>query len=110
MDSIIGDRFVQGRKLRPATLDYALQNYPKVVVGIKLNKYRIDTYNTVEGKEIMNLVCPSSPIYDIVMLRSDFEKCRSIATKMTIPLFPSDILLDWEQRAAAHIRIAFANA
>lgn len=107
MDSIPGDFFMNGRRLRPATLEYALKNYPKVIAWIKLDKLRISAPHSCDGNDVVEIWGKKSPIYHFVMTRGDFEKCLSISKTMTIPLFPSDIEQDWFDRASAHIKSLF---
>lgn len=107
MDSYLGDSFMNGRRVRPATLDYALANYPRVIVWMKTGQFLINGEQSCEGRDVVLLQGKDSPIYRLSMLRSDFEKCRSIAKLMTVPLFPSDIERDWFDRAEAYIRQYF---
>lgn len=108
MDSILGDFFMGGRRLRPATLDYALENYPRVIAGIKLGRYVVNAPRSCEGNDVVEMHDRTRPVYHFVMMRGDFDKCVSIAKQMTIPLFPSDIEQDWFDRASAYIRQSFA--
>ena len=108
MDSILGDSFMNGRRLRPATLDYALENYPRVVAWIKLGKFDVSAPRACDGNDVVEMRGRGSPVYHLVMVRRDFDKCVAIAKQMTIPLFPSDIEQDWFDRASAYIRQSFA--
>ena len=108
MDSILGDSFMNGRRLRPATLDYALKNYPRVVAGIKLGKFVVSAPRSCEGNDVVEMHDRMSSVYHLVMTRGDFDKCVAIAKQMTIPLFPSDVEQDWFDRASAYIRQSFA--
>jgi hypothetical protein len=107
MDSCLGDLFMHGRRMRPASLEYALVNYPRVIVWMKLGRLLIDGQQSCEGRDIVFMRGTDSPIYRLAMLRSDFEKCKDIAKLMTVPLFPSDIERDWFDRADAYIRQYF---
>lgn len=107
MDSILGDLFMQGRRVRPATLEYALANYPRIIVGIKLNKLYIDAVDACDARDLVTIWDRKSPVFRYVITRDDFDKCVLIAKQMTIPLFPSDIEQDWFDRAKAHIRNYF---
>lgn len=107
MDSILGDSFMNGRRLRPATLEYALENYPRIIAYIKLGKLSITAPHSCDGNDVVEMRGVTSPLYRIVMTRGDFDKCISIAKLMTIPLFPSDTEKDWMDRASAHVRNMF---
>ena len=108
MDSILGDRFMNGRRLRPATLEYALQNYPRVIVWVKLGKFSVSAPRACDGNDVVEMFGKTSPIFHLVMTRGDFDKCVAIAKAMTVPLFPSDVEQDWFDRASAYIRQSFA--
>lgn len=104
MDSTFGDAFFNGRRMRNASVEYALANYPRVIVWMKLNKLIILSPKSCEGNDVVEMYGRTSPIYHFVMTRSDFDKCLSIAKKLAIPLFQSDTESDWMNRAAAYIR------
>ena len=95
--------------MRPASLEYALANYPRVIIWIKLGRLDILSDPSCEGRDIVDVRGKGSTIYHEVMLRSDFEKCRSIAKLMTVPLFPSDKEQDWFDRAKAYIKQEFSG-
>jgi hypothetical protein len=131
MDGILGDFFLDGRRMRPATLEYALANYPRVIVGIKLNQFHINAPHACDANDVITVrgkwalaprpgfcgvnVAPFRPFYTtafagpyhFAMTRGDYDKCLAIAKLMTIPLFPSDVEQDWFDKAAAHIRQFF---
>lgn len=109
MDSILGDKFMNGRRMRPATLEYALANYPRVVIWMKLGKLDIFAPPSCEGNDVVEVRGKSQPIYHLVMVREDFEKCRAIAKQMTVPLFASEREQDWFDRARPLIRQAFGG-
>lgn len=108
MDSILGDSFMNGRRLRPATLEYALQNYPRVIAYLKLGKLVVYAPRACDGRDVVEVRSKTSSVYHLVMTRGDFDKCVEISKLMTIPLFPSDVEKDWFDRASAHIRNVFA--
>ncbi len=107
MDSIPGDMFMGGRRFRPATLEYALQNYPKIIVGLKLGKLSVDAPRACDGNDIVHIVSKMSPVYTWTITRCDYEKCVSIAKKMSVPLFHSDVEKNWIDMASAHVKEVF---
>lgn len=109
MDAILGDRFAYGRRLRPVTLEYALKNFPRMIIDMKQGKLHVEVRGTVRGKEILRVWKPNLRESEQMILRSDFEKCRDIAKKVSIPLFPSDNFSIIEDRIRAHIRVEFGS-
>lgn len=109
MDAIVGDKFVDERRLRPATLEFALQNFPPMIVDLKQGKLKIDVTGTIRGKEVVTVWRPNLIESKLTILRSDFEKCRDIARLVQIPLFISDTRDEIHERIRAHIRIEFGD-
>jgi len=107
MDSYQGDSFMNGRRLRPATLEYALKNYPRVIAWLKLGKFDVSAPRSCDGNDVVEVRGHWKSEYHLAMTRGDYDKCLSIARIMTIPLFASDIEQDWFDRASAHIRQSF---
>ena len=107
MDSIVGDKFVDRRRLRPATLEFALRSFPSMIVDLKQGKLQIHITGTVRGKEVITVWKSNMVESKLTILRSDFEKCRDIARKVSVPLFISDTRDDVYDRIRAHIRIEF---
>jgi hypothetical protein len=110
VDGTIGDRFLNGRRLRPATLEYALANFPKIVVKLLQGKLLVSTAKSVEDRDVVILrdVLPTmGPA--VFLLREDFEICKQISTKVRLRTFPTDRLEDAEAKAAAYVRVEFAG-
>ena len=107
MDSYLGDEFSNGRRLRPATLRYALKNYPKVIIWLHQGVLNVKYTPSATGCDVVSVSHPKYSIYSWSMVLSDFEKCRSIANSVTIPLFPSYKMQDYEDMVKAQIRIKF---
>jgi hypothetical protein len=107
MDSILGDSFIGGRRMRPATLEYALDNYPHIIVWLALGRLVVLAQKSCEGRHIVEVIGKDQPVIHLSMVQSDFDKCKEIAKKMTIPLFMSDTEQDWLNRAKAYIRESF---
>lgn len=109
MDAIVGDRFLNGRRLRPATYEYALEQFPRLIFDLKTNKLKIVNSKILSGKQAVWLHNPNVKRNKWVILESDFIKCRDIAGQVVIPLFPNEthkMILD---RIAALVKLVFAE-
>ena len=96
------------RQIGSVTLEYALANYPRVIVCMKLNKLEILTSNTCDGNDVAEVYDKTSREFHLIMNRGDLDKCIAIAKLMTIPLFSSDTELDMLDKASAYINQYFA--
>ena len=90
MDSIIGDKFVNGRRLRLATLEYASEQFPRLIYELKTNKLQISVTKILDGNRVVTLYNPNNRRDKWIILESDFIKCRDIAGRINIPMFPAD--------------------
>ena len=109
MDDYLGDEFSDGMRLRPATLCYALKNYPKVIVWLYQGILNVNYVPSADGNDIVSVSGPNRGIEHWTMVLSDFEKCKKIANEITIPLFPFTQMLDFEKIVCAYIKVEFGS-
>ena len=109
LDSYLGDRFSNGRRLRPATLCYALKNYPKVIIWLYQGVLDVDYAPSADGNDVVYVSGQGSNkgTYHWSMVLSDFNKCKKIANEITIPLFPFTNMYDYEEITRAYIKAEF---
>jgi hypothetical protein len=107
MDGALSDKFSNGRRMRLASHDYAVANFPEMIVQLRMGYLTIDTSNLPETKKIITLYNDQSRIWTI--LKEDFDICKQIAEKISIPLFPTDIYQDYLDRALAFVQVEFAQ-
>lgn len=89
MHSIIGDSFRNGRRVRAATLEYALEQFPRLIYKLKMSKLQVSSSKKLGGDSVFTLIDPDDrDRWDII--ESDFIKCRDIAGQVVTSLFPND--------------------
>ncbi len=95
------------RQLRPATREVALASYPLFVLRLKKNALKVSVPDVVEGPRILRASVPGRPSETWVMLYSDFEKCKRVASAVSVPLFATDSESDVLARISARIAVEF---
>ncbi len=109
MDGTIGDYFANGRRLRPATLDYATQNFPRLILRSKQEKLSVSYQQQAGNPDVIQAISSISRFEKWVILKSDFDLCKKIADKVELRLFRSDnetVVLD---KILAYVKIEFAG-
>jgi hypothetical protein len=106
MDGTLADKFSNNRRLRLASYDYAVENFPRLIVQLRLGHLIIDTPNSVEIKQVYRLY---NQLMTWTILEEDFKICKQIAEKLSIPIFPADTIKDYEDRALAFVKVEFAQ-
>jgi len=109
MDSILADHVRLGKLVRPASYSHAVSAFPKFILRLKQQKLQILISNNINAKPIVqahNKTCRSERW---LLLKSDFDICKSIALRVKLRLFPSDRLEDAEERIKALVKLEFAN-
>lgn len=105
---MIGDFFRRGRRLRPATLEFAIQNFPVLILRLKQNRLIVTSDDSVGNASVV--VLKGKVAHEQwAILRSDFDICKKIAGNTALHIFPGDtdrIILD---RIEAHIMVEFAG-
>lgn len=109
MDSTIGDFFRLGRRLRPATEDFAIQNFPRLILRLKQNKLIVTNDQSVGNADLVQLRNPQIRRESWCLLKSDFDICKDIAAKTAFHIFPGDTESVILQRILAHVKVAFAG-
>lgn len=86
----LGNKFAGGRRLRPATHDYAVSTFPRLIYRLKQNVLKITISTILDGKQVCNIKNPKIPSESWIILGSDFDICKSIADQVALRIFPSD--------------------
>jgi hypothetical protein len=109
MDSVIGDFFRNGRRLRPATEDFAVDNFPRLILRLKQNRLIVGLDTSVGNADLVVLRNPRIRHESWTILKSDFDVCKSIADKVSLHLFPGDNETIIMQRILGHVKVEFAG-
>jgi len=108
MDAIIGDFFRRGRRLRPASQQYAENNFPRIIIRLKQRKLSIIESKILSGKRVMVLYNPQYFNQERwVILESDFLLIKEIALKTKLGVFPSLGIREQEKRIKPYVSQAF---
>ena len=109
MDGALGDRVANERLLRPATLTYALDNFPRLIYRLKQRRLKILKTSIINAKRFFRLRDSVNKHEAWIILEVDFDKCREIAEETEIKTFPSDIQKTVEERIRALVRVSFSD-
>lgn len=109
MDSILGDYFINGRRLRSATLEFALLNFPRLIQRLKQNQLVISNQEFVGNPSVIILYNPKIRHEIWTILKSDFDLCRDIAGKIELKTFPGDNEIVALCRISSYIKTVFAG-
>lgn len=104
-DSLTGEPV--NRFFRPATLEHALLRYPLFVYRLKQGRLTISTAKSVEMPPVVRASVPGRREETWVMLRTDFEKCKAVAAKVDVRLFPTEPPGSVLDRIKAHLLVEF---
>lgn len=109
MDSIIGDFFQNGRRLRAATEEYAVSAFPRLILRLKQGRLIVSVQQTVGNPDVVASYNPSCRFESWVILKTDFDICIKILDKFVLNAFRSDnesIVLD---KIRAYVKFEFAG-
>jgi hypothetical protein len=106
MDGTLADKFRDARRLRLASYDYAVSNFPQLIVSLRLGHLIIDKLDSVGVKQLYTL---HNQFVSWTILEEDFNICKQIAEQLSIPIFPTDTIKDYEDRALASVKVEFAQ-
>ena len=100
-----------GQLIRPATHEYAVRNYPGLVVNMALgqasNSFSLS--GSMNGRQILTYNDLLNGI-QYVILQEDFDLCKKAAYMLgTLPLFASDTRAVYVERARGFINELFRN-
>jgi len=109
MDGIIGDRFAAGRRIRPATQEFAVTTFPSVIISLMLGKLQVLVTSPASGPEIVKLWVPPLKKEPLTIVKSDFDIIKQIAQTSTLRMFPSETLMQAETRIRARVAVEFAG-
>jgi hypothetical protein len=112
LDGVLGDRFTGGKdshRFRPATLEYASANFPRLIVEMKRNRLLLSRQSSVEDPETVVLYNPGKPENRWVVLGSDWDIIKRISDNCILTLFASDTDAVIEARIRAQVELAFAG-
>lgn len=98
-----------GQLIRPATYDFAVRNYPGLVVNMALgqasNSFSLS--GSMNGRQILTY---SNNGIQYVLLQEDFDLCKKAAYMLgTLPLFASDTRKEYIERARGFVSELFRN-
>jgi hypothetical protein len=94
-DSFTGEKV--NRLFRSATKEHVITSYPMLVYRLKQNKLAVSIFSSVDSPEVVRANNPLALGESWVLLKSDFDRCKSVASKVTLDLFPTEpvnIILD----------------
>jgi hypothetical protein len=109
MDAIRGDQFSGGRRVRPATQEFAVLVFPNIIVAWLQGRLQIDTATSTGSLAIVRLWIPPLRGEPLTIVRPDFEIIKGIALNSTLRMFPSDTIQDAMARITAAVSVAFAG-
>jgi hydroxyacyl-ACP dehydratase HTD2-like protein with hotdog domain len=110
MDGTLADRFINGRRMRLASFDYAVEAFPQLIVHLLQDKLLVDIACQFETKQVITLYSKTGDKSDFfAILKEDFDLCKQIASSISMPLFPTDLNQDYIDRARAMVRVKFAG-
>lgn len=95
------------RLLRPAALAQALSRYPLFILRLKQDALRMSFSMAAEGPQVVRASSPGRPEERWIMLRQDFDRCKSVASLVDVGLLRTEPQTDVLGRIAAQIRVAF---
>lgn len=105
-DGSLGDAFGAGRRLRPYSRTEAMDELPFLVYRLKQGALWLYAPEVPDMPRIARLVSHKDR-KSWAMLFSDFEKCKAVASKVSISAFPTEPVEDILQRIRAQISVEF---
>lgn len=109
MDGTLRNQFFSGRRVRPATLEFAEATFPRLIVGLKTGRLLVSNTSAAGGPDVVFVADPRDPSFRHLLLREDFDICKSIASRIALRTFPTDSSSTAEASALAHVRVEFAG-
>lgn len=109
MDSIIGDFFSCGRRIRPATREFAINNYPKLILRLKQNNLIISNDQSVGNANLVKLISKISKFERWHITKTDFDICKTISGEIQLKVFPSDNERTAIDKIKAYVIIRFSD-
>ena len=115
--SLSGKKF-KGQLVRPATKDFAIRNFPQLIVEIALGLFndqsfsslRISVSSIISGKRLYRIYDLNRREFNYLMLQTDFDRCKKIALMLgKLPLFSSDTKRDYLARAKGMVETEFSD-
>lgn len=110
MDGTLGDKFGgdrPARRIRPVTFEYAVANFPKLIVRLKQGRLLLSSQSSREGPETILLYDPKRIENRWFLLKSDFDIVKKISDESVLRLFPSDTEKDIEARILVKVKLEF---
>lgn len=109
MDGIIGDRFAAGRRIRPATQEFAVLAFPSMIVAMLQGRLQILPTRSASGPEIVRMWIWTLRKEPLTVTRADFDLIKQIAETSTLRVFPSETPAQSESRIRARVLVEFAG-
>jgi hypothetical protein len=94
-DSFTGEKV--NRLFRTATIEHVTTSYPMLVYRLKQNRLVVSVFSSVDSPEVVKAQNPNMLGESWTLLKSDFDRCKSVASKVTLGLFPTEpinVILD----------------
>lgn len=111
LDGSVGDRFTSGRlprRLRPLTASQAVELLPDLVYALRYSKAELSTAGVAEGPAIVRLNLRSDRSRRWTLLRTDFDKLKSVAQKFSI-FYVTEPVQSWRNRIQALLLDEFSQ-
>lgn len=109
MDGSIGNHFSRGRRLRPATREFAIESFPKLILRLKQNRLTITLDQSAGNASLVILRNRNSNYEFWHIVQEDFDICKNIASKVQLRLFPTDNEDVVLSKIRSYIAIEFAS-
>jgi hypothetical protein len=109
MDGIIGDHFAAGRRIRPATQEFAVIAFPSIIVSLMQNQLQILVTGIASGPSLVRMWTGPLRKQPLTILESDFDLIKQIAQSTTLRLFPSETLEQATMRIKSLVSVVFAG-
>jgi hypothetical protein len=109
MDGTIRNRMGFGRRLRPATLEFALQVFPRLIVGLRSGSLIVSNPSAAGGPEYVCVVDPRDRYFRYLIVKSDFEACRQMALRLPVDTFHGAIPDRAIDAARSMVEVEFAG-
>lgn len=112
LDGSLSGRKFQGKYFRPVSQDYAVQNFPPLVVEIAMGRVKdssIKVSRSINGKSTVN-VNGLNIGFNFILLKDDWDLIKESANILgPLPLFSSDKMRDYRSRAVGIVKDLFTG-
>lgn len=96
-------------RVRPASIEYVLANYPEVVLGLIRSRFTITLSPNNTPKKLVYLYDLATS-YSMAMVREDYDFCQSIAAQFEPGSpFMTEPESRFLQRLQAYLKVKFAG-